>query len=438
MPITQILLTAATVSASTYTLTPAANNVDEGSSLEFTVGGTNITNGTYYWTIETNAGDFATTNGTVSVTNNSGTFSVTPDEDVTTEGAQTFTVALRSVSITGTILVTSAAVTINDTSTYSGTTFAWKGDANSWTVNGTEGSNSVYSDPAPTNPDMFYSNYTGKTRNFTGSEYMISSLLNNSGAWPSNAIAIDFWFYPTTNSVQLISEIDSQNSGAGYNYSVLEINGNNTVSAYFYNGTPFISTNTVTLNQWNHIYFAEDDQGGHLFELNGVPTNGLPTYTRSGPGNTNEHFIVGSSTATYHNTGITSRFQGRIGYLTISDYPAGSTYSATSSLFPTYTITPAAESVDEGSGLEFTVGGTNIPNGTFYWTISGTGPFNAENGPFTITNNAGSITVTPTANQTTNNAARPFTVSIRSYDIFGPVLATSSSVVINDTSQFRV
>jgi hypothetical protein len=435
MPITQILLTAATVSASTYTLTPAANNVDEGSSLEFTVGGTNITNGTYYWTIETNAGDFATTNGTVSVTNNSGTFSVTPDEDVTTEGAQTFTVALRSVSITGTILVTSAAVTINDTSTYSGTTFAWKGDANSWTVNGTEGSNSVYSDPAPTNPDMFYSNYTGKTRNFTGSEYMISSLLNNSGAWPSNAIAIDFWFYPTTNSVQLISEIDSQNSGAGYNYSVLEINGNNTVSAYFYNGTPFISTNTVTLNQWNHIYFAEDDQGGHLFELNGVPTNGLPTYTRSGPGNTNEHFIVGSSTATYHNTGITSRFQGRIGYLTISDYPAGSTYSATSSLFPTYTITAAAESVDEGSGLEFTVGGTNIANGTYYWTVSGTGPFDADDGSFTITDNAGSITVTPTANQTTDNVGRPFTVSIRSGSTSGPVLRTSSSVVINDTSQ---
>jgi hypothetical protein len=42
---------------------------------------------------------------------------VTPTADTTTEGAETFTVALRSGSITGTILATSTAVvTINDTS----------------------------------------------------------------------------------------------------------------------------------------------------------------------------------------------------------------------------------------------------------------------------------------------------------------------------------
>jgi hypothetical protein len=100
----------------TYTITPAADNVDEGSSLEFTVGGTNITNGTYYWTIETDSDDFATISGTVSVTDNSGTFSVTPYEDSTTEGVETFIVYLRSGSITGTILQTSSSVTINDTS----------------------------------------------------------------------------------------------------------------------------------------------------------------------------------------------------------------------------------------------------------------------------------------------------------------------------------
>ena len=100
----------------TYTLTPAANNVDEGSSLEFTVGGTNITNGTYYWTVETSAGDFTTNTGEVSVTDNSGSFTVTPTEDSTTEGLETFTVALRSGSVSGSILQTSESITINDTS----------------------------------------------------------------------------------------------------------------------------------------------------------------------------------------------------------------------------------------------------------------------------------------------------------------------------------
>jgi hypothetical protein len=100
----------------TYTITPATASTNEGSSLTFTVTGTNIVNGTYYWTIETNTGDFGTTFGSLSITSNSGSFSVTPSADNTTEGSESFTVALRSVSTSGTILSTSTSVTINDTS----------------------------------------------------------------------------------------------------------------------------------------------------------------------------------------------------------------------------------------------------------------------------------------------------------------------------------
>ena len=117
MPIAQILLTSGSGAPTpTYTLTPAANNVNEGSSLEFTVGGTNIPAGTYYWTIDNGSEDFTTTNGTVSVTGNSGLFTVTPTADATTEGSQTFIVALREGSTGGTILASSGSVTINDTS----------------------------------------------------------------------------------------------------------------------------------------------------------------------------------------------------------------------------------------------------------------------------------------------------------------------------------
>jgi hypothetical protein len=99
-----------------YTLTPATTSTNEGSAITFNVTGTNIVNGTYYWTIETNTGDFGTTFGSFSITSNSGSFSVTPTADTTTEGSETFTVALRSVSTSGTILSTSTSVTINDTS----------------------------------------------------------------------------------------------------------------------------------------------------------------------------------------------------------------------------------------------------------------------------------------------------------------------------------
>jgi hypothetical protein len=107
--------------SSTYVLNVAGGTaVDEGSDQTFVVSGSDVPAGTYYWTVETNTGDFATTNGTVSVTGgtglNLGSFTVTPTEDTTTEGQETFTVALRANSITGTKLSTSPSVIINDTS----------------------------------------------------------------------------------------------------------------------------------------------------------------------------------------------------------------------------------------------------------------------------------------------------------------------------------
>ena len=99
----------------TYTLTPAANNVNEGSALTFNVGGANITNGTYYWTVN-RPEDFATSSGSFTITDNVGSFNVTPAADGTTEGIEVFAVQLRTSSISGTIVATSANVTINDTS----------------------------------------------------------------------------------------------------------------------------------------------------------------------------------------------------------------------------------------------------------------------------------------------------------------------------------
>jgi hypothetical protein len=117
MSIVQALIGAIASSgnSTTYTLTPAAFNVNEGSSLTFTVGGTNIVNGTYYWSVDAGSGDVSTTSGSFTITSNSGTFSVTPTADATTEGSETFIVYLRSGSITGTVLA-SETITINDTS----------------------------------------------------------------------------------------------------------------------------------------------------------------------------------------------------------------------------------------------------------------------------------------------------------------------------------
>ena len=106
-----------TVYPITYSDTPAANNINEGSVLTLNVTGEGITNGTYYWTVNTNAGDFVTSSGSFTITSNVGSFTVTPTADMTTEGAETFTVSIRSDSTSGTVLATSTSITINDAST---------------------------------------------------------------------------------------------------------------------------------------------------------------------------------------------------------------------------------------------------------------------------------------------------------------------------------
>jgi hypothetical protein len=106
-----------TVLPVTYSVTPAANNINEGSALTLNVTGDGIANGTYYWTVNTNAGDFGTSSGSFTITSNVGSFTVTPTADVTTEGSETFTVSIRSGSTSGTVLATTSSITINDAST---------------------------------------------------------------------------------------------------------------------------------------------------------------------------------------------------------------------------------------------------------------------------------------------------------------------------------
>jgi hypothetical protein len=101
----------------TCAFTSIPSSINESDTGTFNVTTTNVTNGTtLYWNIQTNASDFSISSGSFTITNNSGSFTVNPTADLTTEGAETFTVSVHIGSITGTTLVTSNPVTINDTS----------------------------------------------------------------------------------------------------------------------------------------------------------------------------------------------------------------------------------------------------------------------------------------------------------------------------------
>jgi hypothetical protein len=119
---------------SEYSISPSTTSVNEGSSVTFTVRSIS-SSGTLYWTLEAVSGtvnnqDFSSpasavsSGGSVTITNGSGSFSVTLNNDASTEGAETFRARLRTGSTSGTIVATSSTVTINDTSVTTTTTAA--------------------------------------------------------------------------------------------------------------------------------------------------------------------------------------------------------------------------------------------------------------------------------------------------------------------------
>ena len=107
----------------TFSVAESSTFVDEGGTVTFTVTGSNIPNGTYYYSIEQESGiitasDFnpASLTGSFNISSNTGTFTITIADDFTTDGTDSFSVDVRRGSVTGTVVASSNTITINDTS----------------------------------------------------------------------------------------------------------------------------------------------------------------------------------------------------------------------------------------------------------------------------------------------------------------------------------
>lgn len=95
---------------------PRKTSIDEGGSVTFDVAVVGFAAGTtLYWTLSRS--DLSPNNGSFVVQSSGAhSFTVTANNDVTTEGTTSFTASIRRDSVSGTIVATSADVTINDTS----------------------------------------------------------------------------------------------------------------------------------------------------------------------------------------------------------------------------------------------------------------------------------------------------------------------------------
>jgi len=103
-----------------YTFGSVPVAINEGSAGTFTVNTVHVANGTtLFWTANyggsSSSADLSAY-GSFVINSNAGSFTVTPTADLITEGAETFSVSIRTVGTGGTVVLTSNPVTINDTS----------------------------------------------------------------------------------------------------------------------------------------------------------------------------------------------------------------------------------------------------------------------------------------------------------------------------------
>lgn len=108
----------------TATCTPNVSSINEGSSVTFTVNTTNFPSGTLQWesvlSADMEVADISANSGTVSISGSTGSISITATSDGFTETGQTESFQIKIINAPdggGQTLVTSSAVTINDTST---------------------------------------------------------------------------------------------------------------------------------------------------------------------------------------------------------------------------------------------------------------------------------------------------------------------------------
>lgn len=106
------------------TVVPSTTSANEGSTITFNVSTTGIADGTtLYWTTNgvsgtINSSDFSggQLTGSFTINTNAGSFTRTLSNDVTTEGVESFSISVRQTSTSGTILATSAIISVSDTS----------------------------------------------------------------------------------------------------------------------------------------------------------------------------------------------------------------------------------------------------------------------------------------------------------------------------------
>lgn len=207
----------------------------------------------------------------------------------------------------------------------------------------------------------------------------------------------------------------SVNEGSAVTFNVATTNVLNGTTLYWTNGGTTVAGD-----------FSENINSGSFTVTNGA---GSVVLTLS-----NDSSTEGSETIIFQlRTGSTSgTIVATAETVTIND--------TSTTPVPSYSIGPYVSNVNEGGSVQVQVLTTNVPNGTvLYWTISHLGTnsadFVADSGSVTINNGNGDFFIYTVADNTTEGGTELFSIQLRTGSTSGPVVKTSQTVGIYDTSQ---
>ena len=264
--------------ASTYTFTQYPTSIDEGGSGAFYINTTYVPSGTtLYWTIDnisTSAADFISSSGTLNVFGNSGSFLVRIIADSLTEGSETFTVSIRTGSISGPVVATSPSVTINDTSLTAAATVPGAPTIGVATATGTTTATVAFTAPA-SNGGAAITSYTA-----ISTPGNITATLSQAGSGTITVTGL-------TASTSYTFKVKSTNSVGDSAYSS-DSNSITTVAAATVPDAPTIGVATATGATTATVsYTAPSNNGGATittYTAISTPGNITGTLSQSGSG----------------------------------------------------------------------------------------------------------------------------------------------------------
>jgi hypothetical protein len=442
----------------TYSISPASGSVNEGSTVALNVTTTNLGSGTLYWTINnvsTSNADFSAYNGSVTITGDAGSFTVGPIADTTTEGAETFTVQLRTGSTSGTVVATSSSITVNDTSVANANVIATTYAVTSNVATVSEGN------------VVLFTVATANVASNTTLYWTVNNISTSNVDFLSNVVAGSFTISANTGTYSVTALTDYLTEGSE-TFTTQVRTGSVT-------GTVVATSNTITISDTSlsnatPTTYAIVESASTVGEGNSIT---FTVTTANVASNTSLYWTVNNiSTSNADFTANSGSFVvtsnvGTITLTTISDYTTegsetfniqvrtvsiGGSIVATSNTITvndtsvanatptTYAVTSNVSTVSEGNVVLFTVTTANVAsNTTLYWTVNNISTSNVDfvsntvSGSFTISANTGTYSVTAKTDYLTEGS-ETFTTDVRTVSITGTVVATSNAITISDTS----